>query len=78
MAKELLEREIIFQSDLEGLIGKRPFQTPTTYQTYTNGTTDSEQGQEDEKEEKKTKKEVDTLKNEVKEAVEKEESTTEK
>lgn len=37
IAKELLEKEIIFQSDLERLIGKRPFDHPTTYQHYTNG-----------------------------------------
>lgn len=36
IAKELLEKEIIFQSDLEKLIGKRPFEKPTTYQEYTN------------------------------------------
>jgi cell division protease FtsH len=37
VAKELLEKEIIFQSDLERLIGKRPFATQTTYQKFTNG-----------------------------------------
>ncbi len=37
IAKELLEKEIIFQADLERLIGKRPFEHPTTYQKYTNG-----------------------------------------
>lgn len=37
VAKELLEKEIIFQSDLERLIGKRPFEHPTTYQRFTNG-----------------------------------------
>lgn len=36
LAKELLEKEILFQSDLERLIGKRPFDTETTYQAYTN------------------------------------------
>ena len=36
VAKELLEKEIIFQSDLEGLIGKRPFEKQTTYQAFTN------------------------------------------
>jgi cell division protease FtsH len=38
IAKELLEKEILFQSDLERLIGKRPFAAPTTYQKFTNGT----------------------------------------
>ncbi len=36
VAKELLEREIIFQSDLETLIGKRPFEKETNYQAYMN------------------------------------------
>lgn len=37
VAKELLKKEILFQSDLERLIGKRPFDKPTTYQQFTNG-----------------------------------------
>jgi AFG3 family protein len=37
IAKELLEKEILFQSDLERLIGKRPFEKLTTYQQFTNG-----------------------------------------
>jgi len=41
VAKELLEKEIIFQSDLERLIGKRPFATQTTYQKFTNGQNES-------------------------------------
>jgi cell division protease FtsH len=40
IAKELLEKEILFQSDLERLIGKRPFAQQTTYQRFTNGQTD--------------------------------------
>ena len=36
VAKKLLEKEIIFQSDLETLIGKRPFEKQTTYQAFTN------------------------------------------
>jgi AFG3 family protein len=35
LAKELLEKEILFQSDLEKLIGKRPFAKETTYEAYT-------------------------------------------
>jgi cell division protease FtsH len=46
IAKELLEKEILFQSDLERLIGKRPFEKQTTYQQFTNGT-----GQYEKKEE---------------------------
>ncbi|SNT02555.1 membrane protease FtsH catalytic subunit [Ekhidna lutea] len=77
LAQELLEREIIFQADLEGLIGKRPFKTPTTYDAFTNGV------DEKEKKEKKKKKEddskdIDKVKSDVKEAVEKEESTADK
>lgn len=34
LAKALLEREIIFQSDLVGLIGERPFESLTTYQEF--------------------------------------------
>jgi AFG3 family protein len=44
LAKELLEKEIIFQSDLEDLIGKRPFDKQTTYQAFTsNGSSDKEE-----------------------------------
>jgi cell division protease FtsH len=35
IAKELLEKEIIFQTDMERLIGKRPFESQTTYQKFT-------------------------------------------
>jgi len=42
IAKELLEKEILFQADLERLIGKRPFEKLTTYQQFTNGKTDAE------------------------------------
>ena len=38
VAQELLAKEIIFQTDLERLIGKRPFDTQTTYEAYTNPT----------------------------------------
>ncbi len=37
IAKELLEKEILFQTDLERLIGKRPFSQQTNYEKYTNG-----------------------------------------
>jgi len=37
VANELLEKEILFQSDLERLIGKRPFANQTTYEKFTNG-----------------------------------------
>ncbi|XWN35949.1 MAG: ATP-dependent zinc metalloprotease FtsH [Balneola sp.] len=35
LAKELLDKEILYQSDLEKLIGERPFDTKTTYEEYT-------------------------------------------
>ncbi len=34
LAKALLEREIIYQHDLVGLIGERPFEKPTVYQEF--------------------------------------------
>lgn len=34
IAKELLSKEIIFQTDLERLIGKRPFDSKTSYEEY--------------------------------------------
>jgi len=36
IAKELIEKEIIFQSDLERLIGKRPFDHQTNYEAFTS------------------------------------------
>ncbi len=47
IAKELLEKEILFQSDLERLIGKRPFEKQTNYHDFTTS-----QGQYAEKEKK--------------------------
>ncbi|WP_299458144.1 ATP-dependent zinc metalloprotease FtsH [uncultured Microscilla sp.] len=38
IAQELLSKEIIFQNDLERLIGKRPFENETSYETYTKHT----------------------------------------
>ena len=32
----MLEKEILFQADLERFIGKRPFEKETTYQAFTN------------------------------------------
>ncbi len=34
VAQALLEKEVIFQNDLETMIGKRPFEQQTTYQAY--------------------------------------------
>lgn len=38
LAQKLLEKEILFQADLEELLGKRPFDTRTTYDEFVNGT----------------------------------------
>ena len=45
IANELLQKEILFQSDLERLIGKRPFDKLTTYQQFTNGKEKSEEAE---------------------------------
>jgi cell division protease FtsH len=39
LAEKLLEKEILFQSDLEEILGKRPFDNRTTYDEFVNGTT---------------------------------------
>ena len=69
VAKELLEKEIIFQSDLERLIGKRPFERQTTYQEFTNGTLEKQ---------KKKKKADDKKKEDAKKAELKKEEDAEK
>jgi cell division protease FtsH len=50
LATELLKKEIIFQSDLERLIGKRPFDKPTTYEAYTRNDDDENETGEKSKE----------------------------
>ena len=37
LAQKLLEKEILFQSDLEEILGKRPFEHRTTYDEFVNG-----------------------------------------
>jgi cell division protease FtsH len=37
IAQALLQKEIIFQTDLEELLGKRPFDARTTYDEFVNG-----------------------------------------
>jgi len=37
LADKLLEKEILFQSDLEEILGKRPFEHRTTYDQFVNG-----------------------------------------
>ncbi|MFY0654170.1 MAG: ATP-dependent zinc metalloprotease FtsH [Cyclobacteriaceae bacterium] len=67
LAKELLEKEIIFQSDLEKLIGKRPFEKETNYEAFTNG-----QDKKEEKEEAKGE-DIEELKSTIQAEVESEE-----
>lgn len=40
IAEKLLEKEILFQSDLEEILGKRPFSNRTTYDEFVNGGAD--------------------------------------
>ncbi|MCY4780859.1 ATP-dependent zinc metalloprotease FtsH [Sphingobacterium sp. UT-1RO-CII-1] len=40
IAEKLLEKEILFQSDLEEILGKRPFDHRTTYDEFVNGGVD--------------------------------------
>lgn len=46
LAKELLKKEVIFQYDLEGLIGKRPFDNQTTYEAFTNSSNGQDKSEE--------------------------------
>lgn len=62
IAQALLQKEIIFQSDLEELLGKRPFDTRTTYDEFVNG--DAEIAEDAEKIEDAEKNE-DAVKDEV-------------
>jgi cell division protease FtsH len=68
IANELLAKEIIFQTDLERLIGKRPFEALTTYQAATNGVSATAKVSEP-----ATDDHIEKLKSEVKTEVEKEE-----
>lgn len=69
VANELLEKEIIFQQDLERLIGKRPFENPTNYEaaTRSNGHAEESAGAD-----------LDQLKSDVKTEVEEEDKAEEK
>ncbi|MBV2228657.1 MAG: ATP-dependent zinc metalloprotease FtsH [Sphingobacterium mizutaii] len=40
IAEKLLEKEILFQTDLEEILGKRPFSNKTTYDEFVNGGAD--------------------------------------
>lgn len=78
IARELLEKEIIFQNDLERLIGKRPFEKQTTYQAFTNGKA-KEAGEDFSDDETPTPDDdVEALKKSVVEEVSREEGTAAK
>ncbi len=55
VAQKLLEKEIIFQSDLEGLIGKRPFEHQTAYEQFTQTKNINDEREEQEVAEAKKK-----------------------
>lgn len=57
VAKELLDKEIIFQADLERLIGKRPFNKLTNYEAYTNKKEEVKESLQDEKKRAKSHEE---------------------
>ncbi len=44
LAQKLLEKEILFQSDLEEILGKRPFDHRTAYDEFVNGEEGGDQG----------------------------------
>jgi cell division protease FtsH len=51
LAEKLLEKEILFQSDLEEILGKRPFDNRTTYDEFVNGIEPKEEIEEIKQEE---------------------------
>ena len=67
IAEELLEKEIIFQSDLEELIGKRPFDKETHYEAFTNGSLGPKGPKE-----KENEKAIEELKSTIKAEVDEE------
>lgn len=67
VAQELLEKEIIFQSDLERLIGKRPFKRLTSYEEFTNGTLEKNIKKKKISDKKKVKGKQNTVKQEEEE-----------
>ena len=48
--QELLKKEVLFQSDLERLVGSRPFEQLTTYQEFIKGEEEKEKALERQKE----------------------------
>jgi len=62
IASVLLEKEILFQADLEKLIGKRPFEKQTTYEAFTSGTMERDRINHKKGQEAKDKKAADIYK----------------
>ena len=57
LAEQLLKKEVLFQSDLEELVGPRPFEQLTSYQEFIKGETEKKrQDAKDERELAETKK----------------------
>ena len=69
LAKELLDKEILFQTDLERLIGKRPFEHQTTYEAYTNGKKEEAEKEKEENEESTDVKDTSENSEEVSEVI---------
>jgi cell division protease FtsH len=61
LAKELLDKEILFQYDLEKLIGKRPFAKQTTYEAFTTKMKEKEEKEAEAKSAKEAEKESEAL-----------------
>jgi cell division protease FtsH len=58
LAKELLKREIIYQHDLEEMIGKRPFEKETSYQEFLNKKDEVPVEKEKDEDEEKTEEKI--------------------
>ncbi|MGY6559733.1 MAG: ATP-dependent zinc metalloprotease FtsH [Nitritalea sp.] len=50
LAQELLKKEILFQTDLIALIGKRPFEKETTYEAFTKKVDENDRKREEKQE----------------------------
>ncbi|MEQ8470949.1 MAG: ATP-dependent zinc metalloprotease FtsH [Marinoscillum sp.] len=75
VAQKLLEKEIIFQSDLQDLIGKRPFDNETTYERFTQNKNINDERDEEEAKAAKVKEDnIARIKENIKSEVENEES----
>ncbi len=60
LAKQLLEKEVLYQADLVTLIGKRPFEEATTYEQFTDNKSDIEEAVTEQEEEKLVEEKINT------------------